>query len=837
MPMFKNFYRFSAVLAIFACATSVFADQAPNPRSAVAVNTANSRSSSKVVTRGDGTAGTVVSRTGATSGRSASVSERSGTTTARTGRNVLQMGNVANRAAATSARSITKASPARSAVAGSKIANPRSAVRTVTGATAASRAANRARATAVFSDISKIGGGYAQCRESYATCMDQFCANANDTFRRCYCSDKFTEFNDTEEALNQAKVLLQQFEDNNLNAVDKTAAEVNAMYSATVGEAAIKNDVSGAQSILNEIGDLLSGKKKVEKPEKEKTTFDLSSLDFTINVDDIWGGSDSMFDAASKRNTVDMTQLFGRELFNESNKQCLEIIGDTCSSDAMLNMSVSAYNIMITQDCNLYEKKIDAQREAVKNTVRQAEKYLREARLEEYRAHNSADVNECIGKVRTAILQDTACGEDYKRCLDYTGLYINQTTGEPIYSPLLFKLVEIINLYNSGNTSSDVLSYNKEFDKFLDSKKMFVTKALDSCRDIADNVWTEFKRTALLEIAQAQDEKIEEVKASCVTTMGECYDTQSGALKDFDKTSAQASGALAANAARAMCSDKVAACAALYAPNNKTGCKFNAQGQVENAANCGLTQLLDFVALNDSVKIAEGCAQAVTKYAEDTCAPSSADEDKAYPWGCRLLSRNKLEKNILDRAAVYCNVKPTDGDDRLNNELVQVETTVRSVIDTITTELSSVLNEECVNAGGIWVDSTESESEVTYCVANGKVTESGGECNGELYTMVSGYQVNKPNSSQVMNPDEAGEYEENAFYTAIKVSANVHKDAIRSYGVCFRNDVKMHCELQGSEYATYNATTGMCEFKDEWYSMKCEQLGGTFADNVCYLAE
>ena len=64
--------------------------------------------------------------------------------------------------------------------------------------------AGKARATAVFSDISKIGGGYASCRESYSTCMDQMCANANDTYRRCFCSERFTKFRDTENALDQA---------------------------------------------------------------------------------------------------------------------------------------------------------------------------------------------------------------------------------------------------------------------------------------------------------------------------------------------------------------------------------------------------------------------------------------------------------------------------------------------------------------------------------------------------------------------------------------------------------------------------------------------------------
>ena len=835
MPMFKNFYRFSAVLAVFACATSAIADQAPNPRSAVAVSAANARSGSgKVVTRGDGTAGTVVSRGGDVSDRSANVSGRSAATTVRTGRNVVQTGNLTNRAAVTSARSAVKASPARSAVAGTKVANPRSAVKAISKS-GASRAMTQSRATAVFGDISKIGGGYAQCREAYATCMDQFCAGANDTFRRCYCSDKYTEFSDTEAALDQAKVLLQQFEDNNLNAVDKTAAEVNAMYTATVGEAAIKNDVSGAQSILNEIGDLLSGKKKITTPEPEKKSFDLSSLDFTINVDDIWGSSNSLFDTSSKRSSVDMTKLSGRALFDESSKQCLEIVGDSCTSDAILNMSISAYNIMISQDCNLYEKKIDTQREAVKNTVRQAEKYLREARLEEYRSHNSADVNECIGNVRTALLMDTACGADYKRCMDYTGLYINQTTGEPIYSPLLFKLVEIINLYNGGNTSSDVLSYNKEFDKFLDTKKVFAAKALDSCRDIADTVWTEFKRTALLEIAQAQDEKIEEVKNSCVSTMSECYDTQSGALKDFDKTTAQASGALAANAARAMCADKVAACAALYAPNNKTGCKFNAQGQVENAANCGLSQLLDFVALTDSVKIAEGCAQAVTNYAKEICAPASSEEDKAYPWGCRLLDRAKLEKNLLDRAAVYCNVKPAAGDNRLDNGLTQISTTVRSLVDSISAELQAQLSSECEVADGVWMSAETKEGETTtYCANGGKVVE--GMCSGdkgETYEMFDSYTVTLANGAAYVSSPER---EEASFYSATKISSNVHKNAAMTYGVCLRNDVKMHCEMQGS-LATYNSETKTCEFTDDWYAAKCTLLNGTMIEGSCYLNE
>ena len=139
----------------------------------------------------------------------------------------------------------------------------RSAIKQKIGGAGLSRAGT-ARATAVFNDITKIGGGYSDCRDAYATCMDQMCANANDTYRRCFCSDRFADFRETSDKLDEALRMLSDFQDNNLNAVDKTAAEVNAMYTATAGEAAIKRDTSASQQLLDSISDVLSGKKKTD---------------------------------------------------------------------------------------------------------------------------------------------------------------------------------------------------------------------------------------------------------------------------------------------------------------------------------------------------------------------------------------------------------------------------------------------------------------------------------------------------------------------------------------------------------------------------------------------
>ena len=348
--------------------------------------------------------GSSVSQSTARSSDSANVSRAA---TSRAGVRSPARGAVVSNAARGGA-SVARSATSVATIRGSNARNATNGASARTATTPNASRAGVARATSVFNDISKIGTGYAMCRESYATCMDQFCANANDTYRRCYCSSRFADFRNTENALDQAKTLLMQFEDNNLNAVDKTAAEVTAMYSPTVGEAAIKKDTSAAAKVLEEIGDLLSGKKKATTTNAFSNSLGVMSLDFSDDIDDIWSdGGSSIFYGSYGQN---LAELDGVNLYNAANKQCTNIISDSCESRAVADMARSSYSIMITQDCNAYQKSIDKKVESVKQTVRTAEKYLREARLAEYRAHNSADVNECITKVRSALTADTACG-------------------------------------------------------------------------------------------------------------------------------------------------------------------------------------------------------------------------------------------------------------------------------------------------------------------------------------------------------------------------------------------------------------------------------------------
>ena len=818
----SSFYKRVFVFTTFlcACVSSAFAEQAPNPRgSGVAAETSVAADSIGVTARSTTTnrvvrnSGNVVS--GVSSGRfsttgvsRSATAARPSTTVSRsaampssgssnvvTGRSGTVVQTVSSGLPTTSARSATVSRSATANVVNGASRSPASTARAAAtnSVVGLSRGAATARATAVFSDVSAIGSGYAKCREAYATCMDQFCANANDTYRRCVCSAKYDEFRNTESAIDEALNLLAQFEDNNLAAVELSAEEVNAMYSATEGEMAIKRDTSAAASMLAEINDLLAGRKSVETTDLSSSSLGLLNIDFTSDLDDIWGGTGtSIFDSSTG---VDLSSLTGEDLYTQASKQCLEIVADSCENDAVLTMARSAYGIMVTQDCNLYEKNINAQKESLEQTVRTAEKYLREARLSEYQSHNSADVNECISNVRSAILSDAACGPNYERCLDYTGAYINQNTGDPIYSPRLFQLADLITLPGVTSTSSageDVLGANASFNTFLDSRRMFAESVLDSCRDMADIVWEEFKRQALIEIAQAQDEKIEEVKMSCVSTMAECYDTQTGALQDFDNTTSQYTGALSATAARAMCRDQVIACASLY--GNTENCEFDGNGRLVsgNATGaaaeqmCGLTALLSFVDTVDTVRIGEGCETAINNYLRDLCTPTSGT--KEYPWNCVTLTEDALNTNLENFVRQNC----AAGGEDISSFSVQMAKAKEDFYE----NMDYILMDTCESLNGYWIG-------------------SGSE------------------STNLYSSRTAGAQKLLSFYRDV-YGGNDNT----SWGTCYENTTMVQClrlNKTGEEpVASYDATTDECVFTDEWYKEKCDVMGGYFSGDICY---
>ena len=761
-------------MGIFAgCAIAVImaavADNAHNPR-ALSTNI-DTKSDTRVLSR-TATVGALTRRAIGESRTRAGTSPRMATQSRRTG----ATGEM--RAATDSNRT----SIARSGVA--QPANPRGAARSVMTNPVAgmSRAATTARATAVFNDLSKIGSGYAACRESYATCMDQMCANANDTYRRCFCSDKFLKFRDVEESLDEAMIMLQQFQDNNLEAIDKTADEVNAMYSASVGEAAIKRDTSASARLLDNITKLLSGGGTNSATTNMNNSIGILDLDFSVDFDDVWSdGGFSLFDTGNQ----DLSTLEGTALFNAAQRQCTRLSQNMCENNAVFSMSRSSYNILISQDCNTYEKALNKKKETVAQAVRTAEKYLREARLEEYRAHNSMDVNECLAKVRTAMLADTACGENYKRCLDPTGAYVNGATGEPIYSPRLFQLEKTIKLpgVTDDDINTDILGVNSTYEKFLDGYRQYVSQQLDTCRSIADFVWTEFKRNAIIEIAQAQSNKIEEVKSSCVDTIAECYDTQSQSIVNLgSKKTATTAGALGRYTARDMCREQVMACATLYSRDG-TGCTFDERGHINNDETCGLSSLITYVNTVDDLMVVEKCKAAVDEYLADLCTPD--DDTYEYPYKCKGLEPDTLKNYITNYINEYCG-DPVDSSKKPSDD-AQLSAYIDSATNDIVAEMQYELADICESFDGYWDNGC-------------------GDGNGTLARFYS----------RVYGGDETKGKE---------------------FGCCYENSERMACENYGDEYATWNASTQQCTFNDDWYKMKCQQLDGVYEGGICYIPE
>jgi hypothetical protein len=207
----------------------------------------------------------------------------------------------------------------------------------------------------------------------------------------------------------------------------------------------------------------------------------------------------------------------------------------------------------------------------------------------------------------------------------------------------------------------------------LEEKKIFATTALDSCRDISDTVWYEFKRSALIQISQAQDEKLEEVKNSCVETIRECYDQQTGALNEIgDDGINRKTGAIAAIAAHDMCKDQVMACAALYGDTD--GCIYDDASKTltqREGKVCGLQSLLAYVNTVDSVRVAQGCELSLREYAEELCA-DTAGTGYGYPWGCRLRSEEEIAELLRKRASDFCGadliVQDDDEVEQMNND-------------------------------------------------------------------------------------------------------------------------------------------------------------------------
>jgi len=541
-----------------------------------------------------------LSRTNST----ATTTPRDATVISRTATNVPGRAGAATRVGQSSVRARTTTRTATNSSRALDLRNTRDASTAIRPLRAATTKIARGALTTNLKEIptNTFNVQQNECQDAYFACMDQFCAVANDKYRRCICSSRLETIKARERVLNQTADQLTDFKNLNIEAILKTPAEVKAMLTASEGELKLAKtrDNSDSAKKLTAISDVLAGT-------RSNALSTAGQLDIGGDIKQIWNTTDLISGA-------NIANLTGESLYNAVHSQCAELVADRCPSQKTLNMVVSAYGMYIENDCTIILSNLDKQSTNANTAIRQTNREMNMARLENYDAHNATTINDCVAGVRETITADTACGANYVHCLDLTGLYLNRVTGEPIYSENFYKLDTQVSL------SGDVLTNptNAKLVAELNKKKKFAEKTLETCRDIADSVWDEFMRQAITEIYQGAQSKIRQVKNECMDVVNKCYDEKTQQLRDYSNIEEQMLLGDRLVLSETMCSEKLTACSNLY-----------------GGGSTGLQLLVNEMRNITDQKIAQNCLATLQDYAQKLCRTSGNDMH-TYPYGCRV---------------------------------------------------------------------------------------------------------------------------------------------------------------------------------------------------------
>ncbi|MDL2296128.1 hypothetical protein LJC18_04975 [Lachnospiraceae bacterium OttesenSCG-928-E19] len=537
------------LLVAFVCIGSADAAVRDNTSVARATSTgtgatSTGRASSNANTRGTTT--NVTERPTATSTRSATQPVSPRETTATT------------QPRATMVRSATTQTTPRTTVSGPRnIPIPSTARTNVKANTVTARAATDT--TSTISET-RTGAEYEQCKTAYFTCMDQFCKLKNDNYRRCSCSDRVYDFDDTKATLQDASEQLTAFTEN-LDTVGMTAAQATAMRKASEGENALTADGSASKALLQAIMNSIRG----EDSTVGGKYADLNSINISFDTTNAFGMSDTGQAVAAYN---------GRNLYNAIYGQCRNAVRDQCN-DASLQRAVTAYLMAVEQDCNTVQTSLEENRKKMKSAVREGSAMLDLARVENRQKHNSDDMTTCLNNVTAAIQSDEVCGNNYKKCLD-NGEFIDISTGKPIAGVVRFYELEGLLKFADGVNIVDQklskIAGNRAFVQNFEKRvKKFAEPALDRCTEKADQVWEEYLDKAMIDIYYAQKSKVAEIKEGCFDFVSSCYvngdNALTAAMKELlgDAAIVLQPDRITLNAA--VCSEYVASCDNMFDGN------------------------------------------------------------------------------------------------------------------------------------------------------------------------------------------------------------------------------------------------------------------------------
>ncbi|MCL2629568.1 MAG: hypothetical protein FWD33_02685 [Alphaproteobacteria bacterium] len=486
-------------------------------------------------------AATISGRTPGAPARSATIQQQQ-RTTARSATQQQSARNI-SRAAVTPGQ---QRSPARSAT------TPRDQNRTARSATQLGRIVAPVGGARSARSAEALGGDYARCRDAYTQCMDQFCAAANETYRKCICSDTYIDLAAQREALESAQNALQEFLAFNLTMVTMTGSEVQAALTGTEGELSMREDTSANRQRLDDILNSLNNPPSGSSGNRRQSPSFGSIADFSWDMDDIWGGGATQGAISN--------DVRGRQLFTTINSQCQQMLRDTCRNTNM-SMIVSTYTLSIDVDCQTFQNSLDRLRRDVQGRIREANLRLMQERLNDFDSRNSLTTIECLQNVMSDLRSDLVCGNQWERCLDFTGQFLDQ--GRPIMTEHFGELASVLN-FGSGNTSLLEANRGSPFVRSLEEKRIFAAGSLRTCEQEQEIVWREALNRSLMEIFQSQRRKIDDVKNECLEKLAECSETQTESLGRFGIAGEEELDASGQLIVMEVCSDIQRACESVF---------------------------------------------------------------------------------------------------------------------------------------------------------------------------------------------------------------------------------------------------------------------------------
>jgi len=236
------------------------------------------------------------------------------------------------------------------------------------------------------------------------------------------------------------------------------------------------------------------------------------------------------------------------------------------------------------------------------------------------------------------------CGENWIRCLDFTGRFISQTTGDPVMTPYFFQIAEQIQLPDSivdARWNPATVPVGRE----INAMRPRAESAMRNCQNDANDAWDFFLRQAVIEIAQEQDNIVRDMKDNCIDAIAQCYDARDvSRLGDIGgtQTAATMTAALAAAATSQMCHERVLMCARLFEPPDGDGAD-------------GLRILFSFVGSLDNARIEGACRDAVRARMDLICNAPATPVAGRDPWiACSQQPIGQIVNTINSWAADHC---------------------------------------------------------------------------------------------------------------------------------------------------------------------------------------